>query len=71
MKIEIELTEVEVKALSFVMRDPQEWAENAIRERARIAIDEIVTLETMRMLSDPNIVDIPADKEIIILNYEG
>lgn len=71
MKIEIKLTEVEVKALSFVMSDPQEWAENAIRERARIAIDEIVTLETMRMLSDPNIVDIPADKETIILNYEG
>lgn len=71
MKFEIELTDVEVKALSFVMADPQGWTENAIKERARIAIDEIVALETMRMINDPNITDILADKETIVLNYEG
>lgn len=71
MKIEIELTEVEVKALSFVMSDPQEWTENAIRERARLAADEIITAETIRMINDPNVMEIPADKDTIILNYEG
>ena len=67
MNISITLTEVEVKALSYVMADPQEWTENAIKERARIAGDELVALETARMLADPDVTDIPADRDAIIL----
>ena len=70
MRFEIELTDVEVKALSFVMADPQNWTENAIKERARIAIDEIVQAETMRMLNDPSISVIPSSKEEIVLAAE-
>jgi len=70
MKFEIELTDVEVKALSFVMADPQDWTENAIKERARIAIDEIVQAETMRMLNDPTISVIPSSKEEIVMAAE-
>jgi len=65
--ISITLTEVEVKALSYVMADPQQWTENAIKERARIAGDELVAAETARMLADPDVTDIPADREAIIL----
>lgn len=68
MNINITLTEVEVKALSYVMADPQQWTENAIKERARIAGDELVARETARMLSDPSISEIPADRNVIILN---
>lgn len=69
MKIEIELSELEVTALSHFMADPQEWTENAIRERARIAIDEIVAIETARMMADPEITQIPATPEGIVANY--
>jgi len=70
MKFEIELTDVEVKALRFVMADPEQWTENAIKERARIAIDEIVQAETMRMLNDPSITVIPSSKEEIVMAAE-
>lgn len=70
MRFEIELSEVEVKALSFVMADPKDWTENAVKERARIAIDEIVQAETMRMLNDPSISVIPSSKEEIVLAAE-
>lgn len=67
MKLTITLTDVEVKSLSYVMADPQQWTENVIRERARIAGDEVVARETARMLADPNVTDIPADRDAIIL----
>jgi len=70
MKFEVELSNVEVKALQFVMADPQEWTQNAISERARIAIDEIVVSETNRMLTDPSITTIPSSKEEIVMAAE-
>lgn len=70
MKFEVELSDVEVKALEFVMADPQEWTQNAISERARIAIDEIVIKETERMLTDPSITTIPSSKEEIVMAAE-
>ena len=36
------ITTGEYKALQYVMIDQQDWIENAIKERARIASDEIV-----------------------------
>lgn len=67
MEIKITLTEAEAKALAFVALDPQEWAENAVHERARIAIDEIFQMEVQRMLADPNTTEIPADREAVVL----
>ena len=67
MEISITLTEAETKALSYVAFDPQEWAENAVKERARIAIDEIFQAEVQRMLADPNTTEIPADREAVVL----
>ena len=67
MNINITLTEAESKALAYASYDPQEWAENAIKVRARIAMDEIFQLEIARMLLDPNTTEIPADREAVVL----
>jgi len=40
--ITIELTDTQFKGLEYAALSPQEWAENAVTERARIAGDEIV-----------------------------
>lgn len=67
MEITIILTEAEAKALAYVAYDPQEWAENAIKERARVAMEEIFQTEVQRMIKDPNITEIPADREAVVL----
>ena len=67
MEIIITLTEAETKALSYVALDPTEWATNAVKERARIAMEEIFQLEVQRMLADPNTTEIPADRETVVL----
>lgn len=67
MDITITLTEAEAKALAYVSYSPQEWAENAVKERARIAMEEIFQAEVQRMLQDPSITEIPADREVVVL----
>ena len=66
----ITLSDVEVTALTHVMADPQEWTQNAISERARIATDEIVQREIARMVADPNITTIPATAAEIVMAAE-
>lgn len=67
MEITITLTEAEAKALAYVAYSPQEWAENAVKERSKVAIDEIFQSEVQRMIADPNTTEIPADKEAVVL----
>lgn len=66
----ITLSDVELVALTHVMADPQQWTQNAISERARIAGEELVQRETARMIADPNITTIPATAEEIIMAAE-
>ena len=40
------ITTGEYKALQYVMVDQKDWMENAIKNRARIASDEIVNIYT-------------------------
>ena len=42
--ITVGITTGEYKALQYVMVDQKEWLENCIKNRARIATDEIVNL---------------------------
>jgi len=63
----IELTDAETKAMEYVALDVQEWADNALKNRARIAMDEIYNAEVTRMTADPEITTIPADKEAVVL----
>lgn len=67
MEIKVTLNEAESKALAYVAFDPQEWAENAVKERARIAMEEIFQIEVTRMINDPRVRDIPADREVVVL----
>jgi hypothetical protein len=63
-EITITLTDTQVKGLEYVSVSPQDWAENAVTERARIANDEIVQMYTNRALDEG--VQIPATRELIV-----
>ena len=41
-EITVSLTDTELKCLEYAAASPQEWADNALTNRARIAKDEII-----------------------------
>ena len=45
------LSDAEDKALGFVTVSPDEWIQNAVHNRCRIAIEEIVSAEVQRKLA--------------------
>ncbi len=47
----ITLSDAEYKALSHVAFSAEDWINNAVHERCRIAIEEIVSAEVQRKLS--------------------
>lgn len=61
----ITLSDAQDKALSVVALNQQEWIENAVFERCRIAIDEIVNAEIQRKLAAGE--PISGSKEDIVL----
>jgi hypothetical protein len=63
----ITLTDAETKAMEYAALSVQDWADNALQNRARIAMDEIYDAEVARMTEDPTITSIPADKEAVVL----
>lgn len=50
MEYTIKLTEVQDKALKHVAYNPQEWIENVVYERCRLAIEEIALAEFQKLL---------------------
>lgn len=62
--ITIELTDTQFKGLEYAALSPQDWAENAVTERARIANDEIVQLTVQHCLD--NGIQVPATRELIV-----
>ena len=63
-KITITLTETQKKGLDYVTPSIQDWSDNAVHNRARIAIDEIVDIYTKKALDEG--VQIPATRELIV-----
>lgn len=63
-KYTVTLTTAEDLALSHVAANQQAWIDNAVKERARVAINDIVTLAVAKYL-DANI-SIPATREEIV-----
>tara|TARA_Y100000590_G_scaffold292924_1_gene329887 strand:+ start:1210 stop:1500 length:291 start_codon:yes stop_codon:yes gene_type:complete len=63
-KIIITITETQKKALEYVTPSIQDWSDNAVHNRARIAIDDIVDIYTKRALDEG--VQIPATRELIV-----
>jgi len=65
----IELTNAEKMAMEYVAYNPQDWVENAMKERARIAIDDIVKLAVEKYLELS--ISIPGSKDEIVTDaYE-
>lgn len=62
--ITITLTDTQYAGLAYAALNPEEWAVNAVTERARIANDEIVQL-TVKYCLD-NGIQIPATREDIV-----
>ena len=62
--ITIELTDTQFKGLEYAALSPQEWAENAVTERCRIANDEIVDITVKHCLD--NGIQVPATRELIV-----
>jgi hypothetical protein len=65
MEYTITLTDAQYKALAHVAYDPKEWIENAVYDRCRIAIDEIVAQEVQRITSEGG--QISGTKDDIVL----
>lgn len=47
----VTLSDAENKALGYYAASQQDWIDNAVHERCRIAIDEIVKMEVERKLA--------------------
>ena len=62
--ITITLTDTQYKGLEYCAMSVQEWADNALTNRARIANDEIIQMYTNRALDEG--VAIPATRELIV-----
>jgi len=61
----ITLSEAEDKALGFVAFSQDAWIQNAVHERCRVAIEEIVNAEVQRLLSEGK--PITGSKEDIVM----
>ena len=62
--ITITLTDTQFKGLEYAALSPQDWAENAVTERCRIANDEIVDITVKHCLD--NGIQVPATREAIV-----
>lgn len=62
--ITIALTDTQYAGLEYAAMSPQDWAENAVHERCRIAIDEIVQITVQHCLD--NGIQVPATRDDIV-----
>ena len=62
--ITIELTDTQYKGLEYAAASPEDWAINAVKERCRIANDEIVNIVVQHCLD--NGIQVPATREEIV-----
>lgn len=63
-KYEIELSELEYLAMQYVCMDINEWVQNAVHDRARIAIEQVINDAIKEFLDRGE--SIPGSKEEII-----
>ena len=62
--ITVELTDTQLKGLEYAAVSPQDWADNALTNRARIANDEIVQIAMNYYLD--NEIQAPTTREAIV-----
>lgn len=66
----ITLTDAQNKALSVVANSQQEWIENVVFERCRLAIEEIVTSEVQRKLAAGETISGTKEEIVLAANVE-
>ena len=64
MNYTVTLTDTEKLAMEYIAYEPQDWVENAMKERARIAIDEIVKIAVDKFFEINE--SIPGSKDEIV-----
>jgi hypothetical protein len=64
MNYSITLTPAEDKALSYAASNQDDWIQNAVHERCRIAIDEIVGITVQKCLETNT--SIPGSKDAMV-----
>jgi hypothetical protein len=67
----ITLSAAEDKALHAVSLSAQDWIDNAVHERCRIAIDEIVNAEVQRKLAAGQSITGSKDDIVLAANIES
>ena len=67
----ITLSDAENKALHTVAISAQDWIDNAVHERCRIAIDEIVNAEVQRKLAAGESITGSKDDIVMAANVES
>ena len=67
----ITLSNAEDKALKTVAISAQDWIDNAVHERCRIAIDEIVNAEVQRKLAAGESITGSKDDIVMAANVES
>lgn len=67
----ITLSDAEDKALKTVALSAQDWIDNAVHERCRIAIEEIVAAEVQRKLAAGEAITGSKDDIVMAANIES
>lgn len=68
--INIELTDLQAQAWHVFIKDAQEWVETLVFNEVRRSMDSIYEQEVARMVADPDVETMPANKEDIIANAD-
>jgi hypothetical protein len=64
MNYTVILSDAESKALSYVTHSQQEWIDNAVHERCRLAMEEIIQLAVAKCIE--NNIQVPATRDAIV-----
>lgn len=64
----IDLSAAELKALEYVSTSANDWIQNVVHDRCRIAIEEIVVNEVNRLLDAG--LPVPSSKDEIVLQAD-
>lgn len=64
MEYIVTITDTEKLAMEYIAYDPQDWIENIVNERARLAIDDIVKIAVEKFLELGE--SIPGSREEIV-----
>lgn len=62
----VTLSDAEQKALAYVAVSPEEWIDNAVKERCRLAIEKIIKEEVDRLLDAG--LPIPSSRDDIVMS---